>query len=142
MASAVASTVINQPIEKVFSYITQVENHKAWQAGIVDARVAPAGPIALGSIYTYTSEVLGRKMETSMQVSQFEANRKWAIKTTGVPTPVETVYQFEPAGSGTKLTVSMELSGGFPAMAEAAVKAQMQKSMEEQANRMKQNLEK
>jgi hypothetical protein len=142
MATAVASTLINQPIEKVFSYVTGVENHRAWQAGILEARLAPPGPVALGSIYTYTNEVLGRKMETSMQVSQFEANRKWAVKTTGTPRPVETVYQFEPAGSGTKLTISMELSGGFPAMAEAAVKAQMQKSMEEQAARMKQNLEK
>ena len=136
MASAVASTIINQPIEKVFSYVTGVENHKAWQAGILDARLSPPGPVALGSIYTYTNEVLGRKMETSMQVSQFEANRKWAVKTTGTPKPVETVYQFEPAGSGTKLTISMELSGGFPAMAEATIKAQMQKSMEEQAARM------
>jgi hypothetical protein len=59
-----------------------------------------------------------------------------------VPTPVETVYVFEPSGAGTRLTVSMELTGGFPAMAEAAVKASMQKSMEEQAARMKQNLEK
>ena len=142
MVSASASTVINQPVEKVFSYVTSVENHKAWQAGIVDARISPAGPAALGSTYTYTSEVLSRKLETALQISQFEANKKWAIKTIGVPTPVETVYLFEGSGSTTKLTVSMELSGGFPAMAEAAVKASMQKSMEEQANRMKQNLEK
>lgn len=142
MASAVASTIINQPIEKVFSYITEVENHTAWQAGIKEARVSPAGPIALGSMYTYTSEVMGRKMETALQVSQFEINRKWAIKTTGVPTPVETVYQFEPSGAGTQLTVSMELSGGYPAMAEGAIKAQLQKSMDEQAARMKQMLEK
>jgi uncharacterized protein YndB with AHSA1/START domain len=142
MATASSTTLINQPVEKVFSYVTQVENHMAWQAGIQAARVSPAGPIALGSTYTYTSEVMGRKMETSLQVSQFEANRKWAIKTTGTPKPVETVYLFEPAGSGTRLTISMELSGGFPAMAEAAVKAQMQKSMEEQGARVKQAVEK
>ena len=142
MASASASTIINQPVEKVFSYVTQVENHKAWQAGILDAQVSPAGPIAVGSTYTYTSEVLGRKLQTAMQVSQFEANKKWAIKTTGVPTPVETVYAFEAVGGTTRLTVSIELTGGYPAVAEAAVKASMQKSMEEQAARMKQNLEK
>jgi hypothetical protein len=133
MASAVASTIINQPIDKVFSYVTQVENHKAWQAGILEARVSPPGPIALGSVYTYASMVAGTKYESSMQVSQFAVNQKWAVKTTNTPRPVETVYTFEPAGGGTKLTVSMELSGGYPAAAEAAVKAQMQKSMEEQA---------
>lgn len=141
MASAVATTTINQPIEKVFSYVTAVENHTAWQAGILDARLSPPGPVALGSTYTYTNEVLGRKMQSSMQVSQFEANRKWAVKTTGTPRPVETVYQFEPAGSGTKMTISMELSGGYPAMAEAAVKAQMEQSLAQQAARVKQILE-
>ena len=75
MVSASASTVINQPVEKVFSYVTSVENHKAWQAGIVDARISPAGPAALGSTYTYTSEVLGRKLETAVQISRFEANK-------------------------------------------------------------------
>ena len=33
MASATATTLINQPVDKVFSYVTQVENHTAWQEG-------------------------------------------------------------------------------------------------------------
>ena len=37
MASVSSSVTINQPVEKVFSYVTGVENHKAWQAGILDA---------------------------------------------------------------------------------------------------------
>lgn len=142
MATAVATTTINQPVDKVFSYVTNVENHKAWQAGILEAHVSPPGPIALGSVYAYTSTASGMKFQSSMQVTQFEANKKWAVSTVGVPKPVETVYLFEPAGAGTKLTVSMELTGGYPAMAEAAVKASMQKSMEEQAARVKANLEK
>ncbi len=142
MASVSSSVTINQPVEKVFTYITDVANHKAWQAGIVDAKVTPAGPVALGSIYHYTSQVMGRNMETQLQVSAFEPNKKWNIKTTGVPNPVETVYQFEAAGNGTKLTISMELTGGYPAAAEGMIKAQMQKTMDEQANRIKQITEK
>lgn len=142
MASVASSVMINQPVEKVFNYVTAVENHKAWQAGILDAQLSPPGPVALGSIYSYTSEVMGRKFETKMKVSAFEPNKKWSVQTTGVPQPVETAYVFEAQGAATKLTVSMELSGGFPAAAEAMVKQQMQKSMDEQAQRMKQNLEK
>jgi len=133
--------IINQPVEKVFNYVTAVENHKAWQAGILEATLTPPGPVAFGSIYTYTSNVMGRKFETKMMVSALEANKKWSVKTAGVPNPVETAYVFEGVGGATKLTVSMELSGGFPAAAEAMVKQQMQKSMDEQAQRMKQNLE-
>jgi uncharacterized protein YndB with AHSA1/START domain len=138
MASVSASVTINQPVEKVFSYVTDVANHKAWQAGILDAKITPEGPVGVGSVYQYTSEVMGHKMQTQLQVSEFEANRRWSITTTGVPTPVQTVYQFEPAGDGTSLTISMELSGGYPPAAEPMVKAQMQKSMDEQAARIKQ----
>jgi uncharacterized protein YndB with AHSA1/START domain len=138
MASVASNITINQPVEKVFDYVTSVSNHKAWQAGIQDASVTPAGPVALGSTYHYVTEVMGRKYETQLQVSAFEPNQKWSIKTVGVPQSVETVYTFAPAGGGTALTISMELAGGYPAMAEAAVKAQMQKSLDEQCNRIKQ----
>jgi len=134
---------INQPADKIFDYVTSVENHKAWQAGIADAKVTPAGPVAVGSTYVYTTEVMGRKIESKMQVSALEQNKKWAVKTVGVPNSVETVYLFEPAGSGTKVTISMDVpAGAYPAPAEAMIKQQMQKSLEEQCNRIKQMLEK
>ena len=142
MASASASNVINQPAEQVFGYVTNVANHTAWQAGILSATITPAGPVAVGSIYHYTTEVMGRKYETQIQVSGFEQNKKWATKTIGVPRPVETVYLFEAIGNTTRLTISMDLTGGYPAAAEAMVKAQMQKSFDEQAQRIKKILEK
>ncbi len=141
MTSVSATTTINQPVDKVFSYVTSVENHKAWQPGILDAKLTPAGPLAVGSVYHYTTEVMGRRMETQLQVSALEPNKKWAVKTAGVPRPVETVYSFEPAGNGTKLTVAMDLTGGYPAAAEGMIKGQMQKSLDEQAQRIKQIVE-
>lgn len=142
MAAVSSSVTINQSVDKVFAYVTSVENQKAWQAGILDAKVMPAGPIAVGSIYHYTTEVMGRKMETQLQVSAYEQNKKWSVKTAGVPRPVETVYLFEGAGSTTKLTISMELTGGYPAAAEAMVKQQMQKNLDDQGNKIKQMVEK
>src|SRR5690242_14648647 len=119
VASVTSTATINQPPEKVFNYVVSVENHKAWQASILDAKLTPPGPPALGSIYHYTTDVMGRKFDTQMQISGFEPNKKWAVKTTGVPRPVETVYAFEPAGAGTKLTISMDLAAGaYPAAAE------------------------
>jgi hypothetical protein len=81
-------------------------------------------------------------MESQMLVSAFEQNKTGGVTTTGVPTPVETVYSFEAVGDTTNLTISMELTGGYPAAAEAAVKQQMQKSLDEQGNRIKQMVEK
>ncbi len=141
MASVSSTVTINQPVEKVYNYVAAAENHKAWQTGILDVQLSPPGPANFGSIYAYTSEAMGRKFETKMQVSAIEANKKLSLKTMGVPNPVETAYVFEGLGAATKLTVSMELAGGFPAAMETMVKQQMQKSMDEQAYRLKQNLE-
>jgi len=142
MASVSSSIVINQPVDKVFDYITNVANHTAWQAGILSATITPNGPVALGSTYHYTTEVMGRRYETQTQVSAFEQNKKWATKTIGVPRSVETVYLFEAIENTTRMTISMDLTGGYPAAAESMVKAQMQKNFDEQGQRIKKTLEK
>jgi uncharacterized protein YndB with AHSA1/START domain len=139
MATLVTSTTINQPVETVFNYVVDVGNHKSWQASISDAQVSPAGPVGLGTTYVYTTKVMGQDYRSQMQVSAFEPNKTWAVKTVGVPNSVETVYAFAPVGDATQLTISMEVPpGAYPAPAEAAIKQQMQKSLEEQAARIKQ----
>ncbi len=142
MASVSSSTSISQPVDRVFAYVTRPENHTSWNAGILSATVTPDGPLGVGSTYHYTTEVMGRRMETMLQISEYEENRRWSVTTTGVPTPVTTVYTFEDAGGATHLTITMELSGGYPAAAEAMVKAQMEKSLAEQCARIKQMVEK
>jgi uncharacterized protein YndB with AHSA1/START domain len=143
MTSVSSSTTINQPVEKVFNFLTQVENQKNLQPGILDVKVTPPGAVAAGSMLHYTTEYAGRKYESAVQVSAYEPNKKWATKTTGVPKPVETVYTFEPAGNGTKMTISTELiPGSYPAMAEPTIKAQWQKTFDESCARIKQMVEK
>ena len=117
MTTVSTSININQPADKVFDYMTNVENHKAWQAGIVDATITPPGPVDVGSTYHYTTEVMGRRMETHLEVTAYEKNKKWSVKTTGVPQSVEMVYLFEAVENNTKLTISTELAGGYPAAA-------------------------
>jgi uncharacterized protein YndB with AHSA1/START domain len=142
MTTVSSSIIINQPVDKVFDYVINVENHTAWHESLLEASVTPDGPIGVGSTYHYVTNVMGRRMESQMQVSAFEQNKTWGVTTTGVPTPVETVYSFEAVGDTTNLTISIELTGGYPAAAEAAVKQQMQKSLVEQGNRIKQMVEK
>ena len=143
MAILSSAIVINQPAEKVFAFLSAVEKYPNWQPALKSVKVTPAGPVALGSVYAYTTEVLGRAYETKMQVSAFELNKKWAVKTIGLPRSTETVYLLEAAGAGTKLTLSMEVpAGAYPAAAEGAIKQQMQKSLEDQCKTFKQLLEK
>ena len=143
MTTVASSTTINQPVEIVFNYLTQIENQMKLQPGILDVKLTPPGPLAVGSLLHYTTEYAGKKYESALQISAYEPNKKWATKTTGVPKPMETVYAFEPAGSGTKLTISTELiPGSFPAAAEPVIKQQWQKTLDESCARIKQMVEK
>lgn len=138
MPTIATSVTLAQSVERVFAYVIAVENHTAWQAGIQAARLTPAGPVAVGSTYVYTTEVMGQRIESQLQVTGLEPNRTWAVSTVGVPNAVQTVYRFEPAGGGTQLTISMEVpAGAYPAAVEGMVTAQMRKSLEEQAARIK-----
>ncbi len=141
MTTVSTSTNINQPVDKVFDYMIDVENHKAWQTGVVDATITPPGPVSVGSTYHYTTKVMGRRMETHLEVTAYEQNKKWGVKTTGVPQSIETIYLFETVDNDTKLTISMELTGGYPAAVETMVKQQTQKNFKEQCNRIKQLVE-
>ena len=141
MTTVSTNIIIDQPVDKVFDYMINVENHKAWQAGLQDATVTPPGPIGVGSTYHYTTEVMGRKIETHLEVSAFEQNKNWSVKTTGTPTSVESIYLFEAVDNTTRLTISMELAGGYPAAAEGMVKKQTQKNLEEQCTKIKQLVE-
>lgn len=131
---------INKPVETVFDYLTDVTNHPTWQAGIQSATITPAGPPALGSIYTYVTDVMGTKYESKMEVSAFELNRLWQVKVVGMPNAPITTYNFENAGGITNMMISMELVGGYPPAAEGAIVAQTQQTLAEQAARIKQQV--
>jgi hypothetical protein len=77
---------------------------------------------------------MGQKIEPQVQVSAFEANQRWAVKTVGVPNAVETIYASARVGDATQLSISMEgPASAYPAGVEGTIKQHMQKSPEEQA---------
>jgi uncharacterized protein YndB with AHSA1/START domain len=140
MPTVSTTITINRPVEQVFNYLIDPANHKDWNESIVEVGLTPAGSVAVGSIYVYKTSTMGMKFETHMQVSAFEQNRVWAFTTIGVPTPVTTTYQFEPAGDQTQMTITMELTGGYPAAAEPMIIQSTQTSLNQQANMIKQKV--
>ena len=52
MATVSSSITINQPVDKVFAYVIAVENHKAWQTGVLEAKEGVAALIRWGPWFT------------------------------------------------------------------------------------------
>ena len=139
MTTVTSTTLINQSVERVFYYVTSAESHKEWQDGILEVTLLPDGPIGIGSLYQYTSKLRGRPIITQVQVNHYERNLAWGIIT--LPTPVETLYIFEPADDGTSLTITRELSGDYSPDDEALIIQQVQHALDEQGNRIKELVE-
>jgi uncharacterized protein YndB with AHSA1/START domain len=140
MISVEKTVHINKSIAEVFAYVTNYDYVTKWQGGV--EAVEPGGENAVGGKYTEVRKFLGREMKTTLEITEFEQNAKWAAKALTGPVPYEAATTFESANGGTKLTTRVEAEpSGFFKMAQGAVQSQLDKSLDEDLNRLKEILE-
>ncbi len=108
MANVETSISINQTVEKVFAYLTDVQNQKAMNSMITE--VKENGKMAVGMHYTIKMNVAGRPFESENEIVALEPNKKFAVKTLAKPpaSDVTNTYTLEKDGAGTKLHLSMD----------------------------------
>jgi len=132
---------INKPVEEVFAYTSNFANTTDWQGGVESVEVQ-GDSNQVGSKYTEVRKFLGREMRTELEVTAYEPNARWAAKALSGPVPYEVVTTFESKDGGTDVftKVAGEPSGFFK-LAQGAVQSQLDKSLEEDLQRLKQRLE-
>jgi carbon monoxide dehydrogenase subunit G len=95
-----------------------------------------------GTQFTEVRKFLGRRMESSLEVTEFEPERTFTLKTTSGPVPFTIVQRFEPADGGTRIRVSGEGEpGGFFKVAEPLVGRQVKRMLEHSFATLKDLLE-
>ena len=113
------TVVINRPIEEVFAYLANPENASQWQGAVVEAKQTSEGPVGVGTTGKMTSQFLGRRGESTWEITEFELNKKATLKSTSGPVPYEQSATFESVDEGTKVTLVAEFDiGGFYKLAE------------------------
>jgi uncharacterized protein YndB with AHSA1/START domain len=133
------SIVINKPVEEVFAFVTDGSKAPQWQGGL-EAVEGQAN--AVGAQYTEVRKFLGREMRSVMEITAFEPNTRWAAKVLKGPVPYEVSVQLEPQGDSTRMTTRVDGEPtGFFKVAEGMMKSQLEKSLEEDAGRLKTILE-
>jgi uncharacterized membrane protein len=136
------SIVINRPVEEVFAYLADISNWPQWNEAVGNVAQTPPGALAVGTTLRGASEVMGRIMERSSEILEYEPNKKVAQKMHVGPTEVQASWLFEPVEGGTRLIMRSqgETSGPFklagPLMDRAA-----KKQIEENLARLKAVLE-
>ena len=146
MATIETSVNINKPVEKVFEFITDLENQKKLSTYITGIEVSE--PLKLGTKYKIETTSMGYKNVTNNEVIAFEPNKKLGVKTFAAPPASDVVntYVLEPTGDGTKLSLLMDAvltPAGMPNMPgmEDMMKKQMVTGLETTLNAMKKLIE-
>ncbi len=105
------SVVINRPREEVWSYVVDPANFTAWVRTATEYEADHDGNPKLGDHDRLVGKVAGRRVEVTREVTEVVPEERFAVKTVKAPFPSSTVFQFEDAGGGTRVTFHAETPG-------------------------------
>jgi carbon monoxide dehydrogenase subunit G len=140
------SIKIGKPVEKVFEFITNLDNQKKLSSYITGVQISE--PLKVGTKYKIQTTSMGHVNETTNEVVSFEPNKKFGVKTLAAPpaSDVTNTYILEKDGDGTKLIMQMDavlVPAGMPSMPgmEDMMKKQMMAGFEATLNTLKKAIE-
>jgi carbon monoxide dehydrogenase subunit G len=133
---------IDRPVSEVFAYLTDVDNLQSWQDSVLEIRRDDDAPVAVGSRWTEVREVMNRKMEQPIEVTELETDRTFTVQSLSGPVRMRVEHRLEPAGEGTRVRVVGEAElGGFAKLGGPMVKRQARQMFEADFAKLKQQLE-
>lgn len=136
------SVVIDRPLEEVFAYVTDIENMPVWSSELDKAWKTSEGPVGKGTTFSSEAKLLGRRIENTIEVTEYEPNSKFFLKPTSGPVSGEVEFRFESVDGGTKFSVSLDAdAGGFFKLGEPIVNRMLQRQYETNGATLKDLLE-
>ncbi len=142
MIRVVTGVQIDKPSDEVFAFISNFENNPKWQSGQLEARFSSEGPLRVGSTYDQVAKFLGRRIESSFEVLEYEPNRTVKASSTGGSFPITFTRMVEPHEGGAKVTAIIEgNASGFFKLAEPLLSRMVQRSVDSDYRTLKRVME-
>ena len=130
MVKVEVSAVINRPIEEVFDYMSDPGNGPKWQSGVLEAEQTSKGPMGVGATNREVRKFMGRQIDQTFEITEYEPNRMIKQKTISGPMTLDTIYAFESVEGGTRVTMGGEGdSGGFLKLADPLINRMAKRQM-------------
>jgi carbon monoxide dehydrogenase subunit G len=104
--------VIDRPPAEVFDFVTTPENDLEWISTAVERRRENEGPIDVGSRVRAVDKFLGRRIESTFEVTEHTPSTRSAIRLEG-PVAARGTYVLEPAGAGTRFRWMLDADPGL-----------------------------
>jgi carbon monoxide dehydrogenase subunit G len=128
--------------EDVFAYLTDVSNLPAWQSGVHTAQVEDAGSPRVGARIRESRHMLGRELNTTLEITEYDPPRVFALRALDSPVPFVVRHELEPDDGGTRLTVIGSGDAGLlPGFAAGIMARRAEKQFRKDFERLKRLLE-
>ncbi len=108
MTRVATSVVINRPPEEVFEFISNFENNPRWQSGMREARITSEGPLGVGTTYSQVAKFLGRRVESTFEVIEYEPHTMVKGRSTSGSFPITFTRSVAASPQGTMVTAVIE----------------------------------
>lgn len=142
MATVDHTFTVEAPPAVVFAYLTDREKATVWQASLLEARFSPDAPVRKGTEIHEIRKLLGLKIESIVEVTEFEPDRLFGGRVRSGPVPWQFHYAFEGTDGSTRVDFHMEGEpGGFFRVAEPLVVRTVEKQLQNDFSTLKELVE-
>jgi hypothetical protein len=134
--------MIYSPVNQVFDFVSTPENDFQWQYGTLASAGLSEGVATIGTSFRSIGHLMGHRVESTFEVTEYELNRKYGFKSLSGPLHSQTSYTFEVIKGVTKINLFMEaiLVNRFQ-VDEGVLEKRMRKQLKENLAMLKEVLE-
>jgi hypothetical protein len=137
-----SSIDIYRPVNYVFDFISSSANDFEWKYGTLASGQVSEGATRLGSFFRSIGHLMGHRMQSTFEITEYEANRKYGYKSLSGPLHSQTLCTLESANGHTKMRVSTHASPArLLTVQESTLEKHMQKQLKDDLVLLKSILE-
>jgi carbon monoxide dehydrogenase subunit G len=139
---AVVTIEVARTPEDVFAYLTNVSNLPSWQSGVHSAQIEDAGLPRAGARIRESRHMLGRELNTMLEITEYDPPRLFVLKALSSPVPFTVRHELEASEVGTTMIVTGEGDAALmPGLASGIVARRAEKQFRKDFERLKKRLE-
>lgn len=136
------STMIYRPVTQIFDFVSTPENDFQWQYGTLASNRLLENVSILGSFFRSVGHLMGRRIISTFEVTEYEPNRKYGFKSLSGQLNSHTSYTFEMVGGSTMVNISTQMDAGNSLQyRDSILEKKMRKQLKENLALLKEILE-
>ncbi len=135
------SVIINRPVNKVFEFVTDLNNNPKWQTDILELEITSDGQFGPGSTYRCVNRFMGKRVESESVVIDLVPDRACSFDIKSGSVKGESSFLFESVNGATKFTTTADLNLNSFKLGEIIVKRKIYKQLKNDMLKLKKVLE-